>query len=147
MTIYNGSQTESWAFKLIDALVAQGVDYFCWAPGSRSTPLALAIANHGGARRIVHFDERGLCFHAVGYGKATGRPAAVVATSGTAIGNLMPGVMEASNDRVPLILLTADRPPELRDCGANQTCDQVKLFQNFARWQMDLPCVDERISE
>ncbi len=147
MTIDNGSETESWAFKLIDALVAQGVDYFCWAPGSRSTPLALAIANHGGARRIVHFDERGLCFHAVGYGKATGRPAVVVATSGTAIGNLMPGVMEASNDRVPLILLTADRPPELRDCGANQTCDQVKLFQNFARWQVDLPCADERISE
>ncbi len=142
-----GSQNESWAFKLIDALIGQGVEYFCCAPGSRSTSLALGIANHPKVKRLVHFDERGLCFHAVGYGKATKKPAAVVATSGSAIGNLMPAVMEACNDRVPLLLVTADRPPELRDCGANQTCDQVKLFQNFVRWQVDLPCPDDRISE
>ncbi|MBS0604045.1 MAG: 2-succinyl-5-enolpyruvyl-6-hydroxy-3-cyclohexene-1-carboxylic-acid synthase [Verrucomicrobia bacterium] len=140
-----GVQNEGWASKLIDALIRQGVDYFCCAPGSRSTPLALAIANHPKAKRTVHFDERGVAFHAVGYGKATHRPAAVVATSGTAVGNLLPAVMEAYNDRVPLVLLTADRPPELRDCGANQTCDQVKLFQNHVRWQVDLPCPDERI--
>ncbi|MGC1878194.1 MAG: 2-succinyl-5-enolpyruvyl-6-hydroxy-3-cyclohexene-1-carboxylic-acid synthase [Rhabdochlamydiaceae bacterium] len=142
-----GAQNETWAYKLIDALIAQGVDYFCCAPGSRSTPLALSVANHPKAKHIVHFDERGLCFHALGYGKATGKPAAVIATSGTAIGNLLPGVMEACNDRIPLILLSADRPPELRDCGANQTCDQVKLFNNFVRWQVDLPCPDHRISD
>ena len=142
-----GVQNEIWAYKLIDALIAQGIDYFCCAPGSRSTPLALAIANHPKTRRIVHFDERGLCFHAVGFGKATKKPAIVIATSGTAIGNLMPGVMEAHYERVPLILLTADRPPELRDCGANQTCDQVKLFNNFARWQVDLPCPDPCLSD
>lgn len=142
-----GAQNEVWAYQLIDALIAQGVDYFCCAPGSRSTPLALAVANHPKAKYVVHFDERGVCFHAVGFGKAARKPAAVIATSGTAIGNLMPAVMEACNDRVPLIILSADRPPELRDCGANQTCDQVKLFSNFVRWQVDLPCPDDRISE
>jgi 2-succinyl-5-enolpyruvyl-6-hydroxy-3-cyclohexene-1-carboxylate synthase len=142
-----GVQNEIWAHKLIDALTTQGVDYFCCAPGSRSTPLALAIANHPKTSRTVHFDERGLCFHAVGFGKATNKPAVVIATSGTAIGNFMPAVMEACHERVPLILLSADRPPELRDCGANQTCDQVKLFNNFVRWQIDLPCPDCSISD
>jgi 2-succinyl-5-enolpyruvyl-6-hydroxy-3-cyclohexene-1-carboxylate synthase len=142
-----GTQNEEWAYQLIDALIAQKVDYFCCAPGSRSSPLALAIANHPKARHRIHFDERGLCFHALGYAKATKKPAVVVATSGTAIGNWMPGVMEASNERIPLILLSADRPPELRDCGANQTCDQVKLFNNFVRWQIDLPCPEDRISK
>ncbi len=141
-----GAQNEIWAHQLIDALISQGVDYFCCAPGSRCTPLALAVANHPKASRVVHFDERGLCFHAVGYGKAAKKPAAIIASSGTAIGNFMPAVMEACNERVPLILLSSDRPPELRDCGANQTCDQVKLFHNFVRWQVDLPCPDHRIS-
>ncbi len=140
-------QNEIYAKKLIDALIQQGVDYFCWAPGSRSTPFALALASHPQARCMIHFDERGLGFHAVGYAKAAGKSACLIATSGTAVANLMPAVIEASNERVPLILLTADRPPELRDCGANQTCDQVKMFANFVRWQVDLPCPDARISE
>jgi 2-succinyl-5-enolpyruvyl-6-hydroxy-3-cyclohexene-1-carboxylate synthase len=138
-----GSYNERWAQQLIDILIAQGVDYFCCAPGSRSTPLALAIARHPQHLWSVHFDERGICFHALGHAKATGKPAAVIVTSGTAVGNLLPGIMEAYNDRIPLILLTADRPPELRDCGANQTCDQAKLFVNHVRWQVDLPCPSE----
>ena len=142
-----GTQNEKWARKLIDALIAQGIDYFCCAPGSRSTTLSLAIANHPQAKWSVHFDERGLAFHALGYAKTAKKPAVVIATSGTAIGNLMPAVMEAHNDRVPLIILSADRPPELRDCGANQTVDQVKLFNNFVRWQVDLPCPDDRLSD
>ncbi|MBI2810842.1 MAG: 2-succinyl-5-enolpyruvyl-6-hydroxy-3-cyclohexene-1-carboxylic-acid synthase [Candidatus Melainabacteria bacterium] len=142
-----GSQNEAWARQLIDALIKQGLDYFFIAPGSRSTPLALAVANHPQARHFVHFDERGLCFCAVGYAKATKKPAVVIATSGTAVGNLLPAVMEAFNDHIPLLLLTADRPPELRECGANQTIDQVKLFANCVRWQVELPCADERISE
>jgi 2-succinyl-5-enolpyruvyl-6-hydroxy-3-cyclohexene-1-carboxylate synthase len=142
-----GSQNETWAYKMIDTFVELGIDHFCCAPGSRSSSLELAIASHPKATHVVHFDERGLCFYAVGFGKAMKKPAVVVATSGTAIGNLMPGVMEACNERVPLILLSADRPPELRDCGANQTCDQVKLFSNFVRWQVDLPCPDHRISD
>src|SRR5665213_1436421 len=114
-----GEQNETWAAKLIDALTSQGVDYFCCAPGSRSSPLLLAVANHDKATHSVHFDERGVCFHAVGYAKATGNPAVVIATSGTAVGNLLPAVMEAYNERIPLILLTADIPPEMQDCGAN----------------------------
>lgn len=142
-----GTQNERWARKLIDGLIAQGIDYFCCGPGSRSTTLSLAIANHPKAKYSVHFDERGVAFQALGYGKAAKKPAVVMATSGTAIGNLMPAVMEASNDRIPLIILSADRPPELRDCGANQTVDQVKLFNNFVRWQVDFPCPDDRLTD
>ena len=140
-----GAQNEEWAGTLIDALVEQGITYFCCAPGSRSTSLALSVAAHPKAYFSIHFDERAVGFHALGYAKASGRPAAVLTTSGTAVGNLLPAIMEACNDKIPLILLTADRPPELRDCGANQTCDQVKLFQNYVRWQVDLPCPDARI--
>ncbi len=142
-----GAQNESWAARIVNALIQQGANYFCCAPGSRSTPLMLAIAQHPKAHKIVHFDERGVCFHALGFGKASGKPAVVVTTSGTAVGNLLPGVMEAYNDKVPLILLTADRPPELQGCGANQTCDQVKLFTNHIRLAVDLPCPDDRIPE
>lgn len=142
-----GRLNEEWVSKLIAILTKLGIDYFCCAPGSRSTPLLLAIANQTDAKSSVHFDERAVAFHAVGFAKGARRPAAVVATSGTAVGNLLPAVMEASNERIPLILLTADRPPELRDCGANQTCDQVKLFHNHVRWQVDLACPDEQIED
>lgn len=140
-----GSKNELWAQQLVDALIAQGIEYFACAPGSRSTPLALAISRLPKQMWSVHFDERGVCFHAVGYGKAKGKPAALLTTSGTAVGNLLPGIMEAFNERVPLLLLTSDRPPELRDCGANQTCDQNKLFTNHVRWFVDLPCPSEGI--
>jgi 2-succinyl-5-enolpyruvyl-6-hydroxy-3-cyclohexene-1-carboxylate synthase len=116
---------------LIDQLIQQGVVDFCIAPGSRSSPLALAAARHPKARLTVHFDERGLAFYALGVGLANQMPAAVIVTSGTAVGNLMPAVMEAFHSHVPLLLLTADRPPELRNCNANQTTDQIKFFQQF----------------
>src|SRR5277367_4892541 len=103
MLMESGAQNEIWAAKLIDALIGQGIDYFCCARGSRSTSLMLAIARHPKARKIVHFDERGVCFHAVGYAKASLKAAVVVTTSGTAVGNLLPGVMEAYNERIPLI--------------------------------------------
>lgn len=130
---------------IIDQLVQQGVSHFCIAPGSRSTPLVNAIAAHKRAQLHVHYDERGTGFFALGIGKATRTAAAVVVTSGTAVGNLLPSIMEAHHTCTPLILLTADRPPELRDCGANQATDQVKIFQPFVRWQVDLPTdLDER---
>ena len=87
----------------------------------------------------MHFDERGTAFFALGYARATGRPAAWITTSGTAVANGFPAVVEASVDEVPLLLLTADRPPELRATGANQAIDQVKIFGDYVRWQFDLP--------
>lgn len=127
---------ESW---IIDQLVQQGVENFCIAPGSRSTPLVLAAINHKKAKLHVHFDERGLCFFALGIAKVKKTPAAIIVTSGTAVGNLLPAVMEAHHSNTPLILLTADRPSELRGCSANQATDQTKIFQSFIRWQADLP--------
>lgn len=131
------------SYQLIDQLIKQGVQDFFLAPGSRSTPLVLAVANHFEARSHIHFDERGLAFYALGFAKASKKPVALIVTSGTAVGNLLPAVMEAKHDFVPLILLTADRPPELRDCGANQSCDQVHIFGSYVRWHIDLPCADE----
>lgn len=125
---------------IIDQLVQQGVRHFCIAPGSRSTPLVLAAADHERVQLHVHYDERGLGFYALGIAKPSGEPAAVIVTSGTAVGNLLPSVMEAHHSATPMILLTADRPADLRDCGANQATDQVKIFQPFVRWQVDLPC-------
>ncbi|MCX7008061.1 MAG: 2-succinyl-5-enolpyruvyl-6-hydroxy-3-cyclohexene-1-carboxylic-acid synthase, partial [Kiritimatiellaeota bacterium] len=130
---------------LIEELLRSGVDCFCIAPGSRSAPVALAVARRAPAKAHVHFDERGAAFFARGHARATGRPAAVITTSGTAVANLFPAVVEASMDGVPLLLLTADRPPELRATGANQTIEQPGIFGRYARWQFDLPCPDEKI--
>jgi len=134
-----------WAQLLVEELVRQGVTRFCVAPGSRSTPLALAVASNKKAAAKVHFDERGLGFFALGCARATGQPAAVITTSGSAVANLLPAVVEASRDGVPMIVITADRPPELRDANANQTIDQVKIFGDFARWFVDLPCPDLQV--
>jgi 2-succinyl-5-enolpyruvyl-6-hydroxy-3-cyclohexene-1-carboxylate synthase len=118
-------------------LVRGGVSEVAISPGSRSTPLALAAARERGLRVHVHLDERASGFFALGAAKATGRPAAVLTTSGTAAANLFPAVVEASMARVPLLLLTADRPPELRGVGANQTIDQLELFGPYVRWFVD----------
>lgn len=123
---------------MVEELCRVGANTFCIAPGSRSTPLTAAIAQHPRAKLVPCLDERSLCFWAVGFAKATGRPAVVVTSSGTAVANLMPAVIEASQSNIPLILLTADRPGELRDTGANQTIDQVKLFCSYTRWTVDV---------
>lgn len=115
---------------IVNALIQHGITKFCIAPGSRSTPLALAVGDHPEADLTVHYDERGLGFYALGHSMATKKPTVVITTSGTAIANLYPAVMEAYHSHIPLILLTADRPHELRFCGANQATDQVKLFNN-----------------
>ena len=120
-----------WADLIIAELLRNGVDHFFVSPGSRSSPLVIALARNDAAKSVVHLDERGAAFAAVGYARATGRPAVVVTTSGTAVANLMPAVVESSADLVPMLLLTADRPPELRASGANQTIDQVKFFGDY----------------
>jgi 2-succinyl-5-enolpyruvyl-6-hydroxy-3-cyclohexene-1-carboxylate synthase len=121
------------------ALVRAGVRDFVVAPGSRSTPLVAALARNPDARVTVLVDERVAAFFALGIGRATGRPAALVTTSGSAIAHAFPAVIEADADDVPLLLLSADRPAELRDTGANQTIDQVRLFGSRVRWFQDLP--------
>ncbi len=128
-----GSANLTWARTFLDALAGSGVDTVCLAPGSRSTPLVLAAAADRRLRVVTHLDERSAAFFALGIGKATRRPAAVLTTSGTAAANLFPAVVEASQAAVPLLLLTADRPHRLRDADANQAIDQLRLFGPYVR--------------
>lgn len=141
-----GKQNDKWAFYIVDLLTQHGITEFWVAPGSRNTPLTLAIASHEKANAIVHFDERGLAFHALGFSKLEKKPVVIVVTSGSAVGNLLPAIMEAEQSQLPLLILTADRPPELRDCFANQTIDQVKIFSSFTSWQKDIPAPTKEIS-
>lgn len=123
---------------IIEELLRCGVGFFAVSPGSRSSLLVCALAEQNHADSIIHYDERGAAFYALGYTRATGKPAVVICTSGTAVANLLPAVVEASIDRLPLILLTADRPSELRNTGANQTITQPGIFSNYPRWEIDL---------
>lgn len=129
----------AWARALVDALLRGGVRHTCVSPGSRSSPLALAIAERPELSTSIHIDERSGAFFGLGYARSTGSPALLVCTSGTAGANYYPAVIESSHSRVPLIVLTADRPPELRETGAWQTIDQARLFGGFARWFVDVP--------
>lgn len=133
----------TFAATLVDEWVRDGLTDAVVCPGSRSTPLALALADHTGVRVHVHHDERSGAFLALGVGLATGRPALVLTTSGTAAAELHPAVVEADLAAVPLLVCTADRPPELRDVGAPQAIDQVHLFGRSARWYGD-PGVPDR---
>ncbi|KAL2582256.1 hypothetical protein AAZV13_15G229700 [Glycine max] len=134
-----------WASLIVEECTRLGLMYFCIAPGSRSSPLAVAAASHKLITCISCYDERSLAFHAVGYGRGSHIPAVVITSSGTAVSNLLPAVVEASQDFVPLILLTADRPPELLDCGANQAINQVNHFGSFVRFFFNLPAPTDQI--
>ena len=128
-----------WVVTIIDGLVRGGAADIVICPGSRSTPLALAAARHPGARVWMQYDERSAGFFALGIARARGGPVALLCTSGTAAANFLPAVAEADLSRVPLIVLTADRPHELRDNGAPQTIDQVGMYGSRTRWASDLP--------
>ena len=136
---------ELWGKIIIEELIRNGVNYFCISPGSRSTPLVCAAARNKKAQKIICFDERGSAFHALGYAQATNKPAAVIVTSGTAVANLFPAIVEAHQNNIPMIVLTADRPPELQDTGANQTINQVDIFGRFVKWFFGFPCPDQSI--
>lgn len=123
-------------------LAALGVTDAVISPGSRSAPLALCFHACGGLRTWVQIDERSAGFFALGLGRATGRPAVLVCTSGTAAANYLPAVIEAHHAGVPLIACTADRPPERRGWGEPQTIDQVSLYRPAVRWDRDLPVPD-----
>jgi 2-succinyl-5-enolpyruvyl-6-hydroxy-3-cyclohexene-1-carboxylate synthase len=134
------------AAALLGALIAAGVEHIVLSPGSRSQALALVAADLERAGRVrmhVRIDERVAGFTALGIARESGMPAAVVCTSGTAVANLLPAVLEAHHSGVPLLLLTADRPPELRGIGANQTTRQPGMFTQAVRLELDVPVPDE----
>jgi 2-succinyl-5-enolpyruvyl-6-hydroxy-3-cyclohexene-1-carboxylate synthase len=118
----------------VDELARSGVGDVVVCPGSRSTPLALVLADHPGVRVWMHYDERSAAFFALGMARFRRQPVGVLCTSGTAAANFMPAVVEASYGRVPLLVLTADRPPELQEVGAPQTVDQLRLYGRHAKW-------------
>ncbi len=134
-----------WASLIVEELLRLGASYFVISPGSRSTPLTVAVARHPRTEHLIAYDERGAAFHALGYARATGRPAVLICTSGTAAANYLPAVIEASLEGIPMLLLTADRPPELRDTGANQTIRQPGIYTHYVRWEFDLPAPDFQI--
>lgn len=127
---------------LVDELARAGLTHACLAPGSRSTPLAVALENHRRIATHVVIDERSAAFLGLGLAKASGRPAAIVSTSGTAAANFLPAVVEAHESRAPLLVLTADRPQELRGTAANQTTDQIKLYGDFVRLFVEVGVAD-----
>ncbi|MEM9364441.1 MAG: 2-succinyl-5-enolpyruvyl-6-hydroxy-3-cyclohexene-1-carboxylic-acid synthase [Planctomycetota bacterium] len=127
-----------WAGAAIACCLEFEIDHFFLAPGSRCTPLTLAVAKRRDVKTTQHFDERGLAFAALGYGRATGRPGVFICTSGTAAANAFPAVIEASMESIPLILFTADRPEALRGSGANQTIEQRNLFGEYPRHFLNL---------
>lgn len=127
-----------WASVLVETLYRLGLATAVVCPGSRSAPLAIALAAHPGIEAIPVLDERSASFFALGLARRSGRPAALVCTSGTAGANFYPAVIEAHESQVPLLILTADRPPELRHCHAGQAIDQIKFYGSYPNWQAEL---------
>ncbi len=127
-----------WAKLFVDELVRSGLKAACLAPGSRNTPLVIAFAEHSDIQVYSHIDERSAAFFALGLALATDQPVALLCSSGTAGANFYPAIIEAHYSHVPLLVLTADRPPELRESGANQTIDQVKMFGDHVCWSVDV---------
>ena len=138
MTSDRALDTYAYTGAFVEEMARAGVRHVCISPGSRSAPLALAIANQKTLKSWTHVDERSGAFFALGLARALGEPVALVCTSGTAAANFFPAVVEARSAGVPLIVLTADRPPELRDVGAAQTIDQNRLYGAHAKWFVEV---------
>ncbi len=127
-----------WGAVVAGTLARLGLKHAVLAPGSRSAPLTWAFARQKEIQSLSVLDERSAAFYALGLAKASGQPVALVCTSGTAVANFFPAIIEASLSAVPLLVLTADRPPELRDCHAGQAIDQVKIYGHYPRWQHEM---------
>ncbi len=127
-----------WATVMVETLVRAGVTRAVIAPGSRSTPLTMAFAAHPHVEAIPVLDERSASFFALGLAKQNMKPVALLCTSGTAAANFFPAVIEAHESAVPLLVLTADRPPELRACSSGQTIDQQKLFGDYVNFYHEI---------
>ena len=134
-----GELNALWGDIVADELAKSGIETAVLCPGSRSTPLTVAFAGHPDIDAVSQLDERSAAFFALGYAKRTGQPAPLICTSGTALANFHPAVVEANSARVPMVLLTADRPPELADSGANQTIDQERFYGESVRAYRKLP--------
>ena len=132
------NRNQLWGQVFAQELARSGIRDVCISPGSRSTPLALAFHAEKGLRVTTHLDERSAAFFALGVAKASRSPAVLLCTSGTAAANYFPAIVEANQARVPLLVLTADRPPELHDVGANQAIDQAHLYGRHVRWSVDV---------
>ncbi len=139
-----GAINLQWSTQLIDTLVLNGITRFILSPGSRSTPLTLAVVRHPDAKHWVIIDERSAAFFALGQSKQCGNTTALICTSGSAVANWLPAVVEANHAAIPLLLLSADRPAELHSRGANQTIDQQQLFSSQVRGTHPLPPPDEQ---
>ncbi|MCX7712736.1 MAG: 2-succinyl-5-enolpyruvyl-6-hydroxy-3-cyclohexene-1-carboxylic-acid synthase [Chthoniobacterales bacterium] len=133
-----------WGEKIIESLILSGVRSFCLSPGARSIPLAISIWEKRKKVDVkIHYDERGMAFYALGKAHATGKPVVCLTTSGSAVANLAPAVVEAFYSFLPLVVITADRPPELREKGANQTIWQPGIFGKFTKKSVDLSCPND----
>ncbi|MDR6226718.1 2-succinyl-5-enolpyruvyl-6-hydroxy-3-cyclohexene-1-carboxylic-acid synthase [Desmospora profundinema] len=143
----SGDQTlAAYVGAFVDELAKSGLRHAVVSPGSRSTPLALALEAHPDLRVWLHVDERSAGYFALGLAKAEGKPAALLCTSGTAAANYFPAVVEAKLARVPLVVLTADRPHELRDVGAPQAIDQLGMFGTHVKWFTEMAIPDAGVS-
>ncbi len=136
-----------WSSIIIETLNNLGLTTAIISPGSRSTPLTIAFATHPNIETIPVLDERSAAFFALGIAKKNHRSVALVCTSGTAAANFFPAIIEAKESQIPLLVFTADRPPELRHCHSGQTIDQVKLYGNYPNWQTELavPSFEEKM--
>ena len=130
-------------FHLVKRMRDYGIEEVVISPGSRSTPLAIACELHEQITTYIHPDERSAAFFALGLIKATNKPVAILCTSGTAASNYVPAVTEAFISHLPLVVLTSDRPHELRNVGAPQAINQVGMFRNFVMYERDFPIADD----
>ncbi|WP_042474382.1 2-succinyl-5-enolpyruvyl-6-hydroxy-3-cyclohexene-1-carboxylic-acid synthase [Bacillus ndiopicus] len=132
----------NYVYRIVASLLQHGVEEVVVSPGSRSTPLAYAFASTKSIKMHRQIDERAAAFYALGIAKAEGKPVVLLCTSGTAAANYFPAIIEAKYARVPLIVLTADRPHELREVGAPQTIDQIRLYGEHVKYSMEFPIPD-----